>query len=120
MGGLPMRRRVGATVAGSFLLFALVASVALAGHGGKQPPGKQPLGRRPPGQAGAAAKGNFARVLFVDFAKGSAGRAQATAAATDFHVSNHPLGQSLTYAISTTGCTPDCGGGAGSVAAGFS
>ena len=65
-------------------------------------------------------RGSFARVLFVDYAKGSPGPPQATAAATNFHVSNHPLGQSLTYAISTVGCSPDCGGAASSVGAGFS
>jgi hypothetical protein len=104
-----MPRFASATVAVVVLVFALVASGAVAGHAGKRPPGHR-----------AAGKGSFGRVLFVDHAKGSPGPPQATAAATNFHVSKHPLGQSLTYAISTAGCSPACGGAASSVAAGFS
>jgi hypothetical protein len=104
-----MHRLASAAVAVVVLLFALVVSAAVAGHDGKRPPGHR-----------AAVKGSFGRVLFVEHAKGSHGPPQATAAATNFHVSNHPLGQSLTYAISTTGCSPACGGAASSVAAGFS
>ena len=104
-----MPRLTSATVAVLVLVFALLASAAVAGHAGKRPPGHR-----------HAASGSFGRVLFVDHAKGSPGPPQATAAATNFHVSNHPLGQSLTYALSTAGCSPACGGAASSVAAGFS
>jgi hypothetical protein len=104
-----MARLANATVAVVVLVFALLASAAVAGQAGKRPPGHR-----------SAASGSFKRVHFVDHAKGSPGRPQATAAATNFHVSNHPLGQSLTYAISTAGCSPACGGAASSVAAGFS
>src|ERR671936_2361525 len=89
------------------LVFALLASGAVAGHAGKRPPGHR-----------AAGKGSFGRVLFVDHAKGSPGPPQATAAATNFHVSKHPLGQSLTYAISTAGCSRSHRSGSRSVAGG--
>src|ERR671937_1947707 len=102
-----MHRLASAAVAVVVLLFALVVSAAVAGHAGKRLPGHR-----------AAVKGSFGRVLFVDHAKGSPGPPQATAAATNFHVSNHPLGQSLSYALSTAGCSPACGGAASSVAAG--
>jgi hypothetical protein len=106
-----MARLANATVAVVVLVFALLASAAVAGQAGKRPPGHR-----------SAVSGSFKRVHFVDHAKGSPGPPQATAAATNFHVSNHPLGQSLTYAISTTGCSSPCGGGnaASSVATGFS
>jgi hypothetical protein len=104
-----MARLANAAVAVVVLVFALFASAAVAGQAGKRPPGHR-----------SAVSGSFKRVHFVDHAKGSPGPPQATAAATNFHVSNHPLGQSLTYAISTAGCSPACSGAASSVAAGFS
>jgi hypothetical protein len=107
-----MHRLTKATVAMALLLVALPASTAAAGHRHSKP-AKTKHAR--------TIKRGFARVTFVEHAKRRrAGSQPASALSTDFHVSKHPLGESLTYHISTSGCTGSCTGAANSVNAGFS
>jgi hypothetical protein len=68
---------------------------------------------------------NHERAIFIDYAKPPAppGKPVATADATDFHLlAGHPswpAGSTIDYSVTTTGCSPDCGGAASSVSAAF-
>jgi hypothetical protein len=61
--------------------------------------------------------------IFIDYAKGAAGKPSADASSTDFHLlAGHPSWSTPTtvhYSVDTTGCSPDCANAVSAVDAAF-